>query len=308
MAQQSTYILAPNFHFKPGTGPIALGNIIADPLRPHRTLTTVDAGILKARYPPVETFTHYEYSTSRGTSRNNSLSVWGQFLGTVGAKVSGEHGSSLHNTYTMDALETKYFVGDPALEELEARLKAPRVQAVLRTSSIPGFRYPVYMVTGLMVAKGFAVTHETGKNRGAELGAEGSAPTPAGQAGAGINIARSRSIEQSEEWKARDDIVFAYQLLKIEVRGWKGTRIEYDELRHKAAYLSHEAVEEYHEEDEEDLGEVTVTQTSLDNLRTLQNTGGLKAVELGEKLWTNQNAYPIEQSGILLATLRSAAD
>ena len=282
MAQQPTYILAPNFHFKPGTGPIALGNIIADPLRPHRALTTVDTAILKARYPLIETFTHYEYSTSRGTSRNNSLSVWGQFVQSIGAKVSGEHGSSLHNKYTMDALETRYFVGDPELDELEARLKAPRVQAVLRTSNIPGFRHPVYMVTGLMIAKGFAVTHETGKTRAGEIGVEGSAPTPAGPAGAGINMARSSSKEQSEEWKASDDIVFAYQLLKIEAKGWKGTRIEYDELRHKAAYLSHEDGEEYDDEDEEDLGEVTATLTSPENLQTLQNTGGLKTVQLGE--------------------------
>ncbi|KAE8326052.1 hypothetical protein BDV39DRAFT_216213 [Aspergillus sergii] len=283
MAQQPTYILAPTFHFKPGTGPIALGNIIADPLRPHRAITTVDPTTLKSRYPQIETFTHYEYSASRGTSRSNSLSVWGQFLQTVGAKVSGEHESSQHNKYTMEALETRYFVGDPTLEELEARLKAPRVQAVLRASSIPGFRHPVYMVTGLMIATGFAVTQEIGKTRAGEIGGEGSAPTPAGQAGAGINMARSSAIEQSEEWKAGDDIIFAYQLLKLEVKGWKGTRIEYDEVRHKAAYLSNEDRERYSEdEDEEDLGEVTANLTSPENIHALQNTGGFKAVELGE--------------------------
>ena len=63
MARQPTYLLAPNFHFKPGTGPIVLGNIIADPLRPHRALTTVDAAIVKATYPRIETITDYVFWT-----------------------------------------------------------------------------------------------------------------------------------------------------------------------------------------------------------------------------------------------------
>lgn len=41
MSPRSTYIRTPNFDFKPGTGPIALGNLIADPMSPHHPLITV---------------------------------------------------------------------------------------------------------------------------------------------------------------------------------------------------------------------------------------------------------------------------
>jgi len=282
MALQPTYLLAPNFHFKPGTGPIALGNIIADPLRPHRALTTINMGTLKAIYPPIETMTDYDRSMTRGTSSDLSTAVWAKFVQTVSAKVSGEHGTSAHTNYTMDALETAYFVTDPPLEEIEARLKVPRVQAVIKAGSIPGLRQPVYMVTGLMIAKGFAAMQRRGKHRAGEVEVSGNVPPPAVNVGLGANLAKSASTEESDTWKAGEDIVFAYQLLKIEVKGWKGTKIEYDELRHKAAYLSKD--EEDDEEDDEDeiTGQVTTSVASEDNLPVCRSTGGITTVKLGE--------------------------
>ena len=282
MALQPTYLLAPNFHFKPGTGPIALGNIIADPLRPHRALTTVNVGTLKAVYPPIETITDYDRSMTRRTSNDLSMAVWAKFVQTVSAKVSGGRGTNVHTNYTMDALETAYFVTDPPLEEIEARLKVPRVQAVVKAGSMPGLRQPVYMVTGLMIAKGFAAMQRRGKHRAGEVGVGGNVPPPAVNVGLGANLAKSASTEESDTWKACEDIVFAYQLLKIEVKGWKGTKIEYDELRHKAAYLSKD--EEDDEEDDEDeiTGQVIASVVGEDNLPVCRSTDGITMAKLGE--------------------------
>lgn len=49
---------------------------------------------------------------------------------------------------------------------------------------------------------------------------------------------RFATVKGLDAFRVEDDIVFAYQLIKIEVKGWKGDRVELDELRHKAAYLS----------------------------------------------------------------------
>ncbi|CAI7619331.1 unnamed protein product [Penicillium viridicatum] len=264
MAQQPTYILAPNFHFKPGTGPIALGNIISHPLQPHRALTTVDTATLDKAYPRVEIFTEYERSITRGNHRGVSISVWAEFLQTVSGKVSGGYGSDVQSSYTMDSLETIYFIADPPIEEIQARLKVPRVQAVTKVNRIPGFRMPVYMVTGLMIAKGF-----------------GNAPSPVGQVGAGANLAKSTSTEEADKWRAGEDIVFAYQLLKIEVKGWKGDRVEYDELRHKAAYLSNDDEEETDEE-EDGVEEVLISPANASTLPSQNNTGGVTVTEVGE--------------------------
>lgn len=287
MARQKTYILAPNFRFKPQSGPIALGNLITDPLRPHRALTAIDADSLEAKYPRIETITEQDHALNRATSHDVSMGVWTQFVQTVGAKISGQRNSTAQTTYTMDSLETMYFITDPSLEEIEARLKVPRVQGFVKASSFPGLRKPVYMVTGLMIAKGFAAREETGKSTGAQVEANGTVPTPAGDVGLGANLSKSTENTQSDAWRVSEDIVFAYQLLKIEVKGWKGTQLKYDELRHKAAYLSRD--EEYDEDeegedDDEDDGfdQVTIDAVTADNLSPSGNTGGNTVVELGD--------------------------
>lgn len=291
MAQQLTYLLAPNFHFKPDTGPIALGNLITDPLRPHRALTTVDASTLKTVYPRIERITDYDRTMTRESSDDLSMAVWAQFVRTVSAKVSGERGTSERTDYTMQALENVYFVTDPTLEEIEARLRVPRVQAVVKASSMPGWRQPVYMITGLMIAKGFTAYQESRKHKAAEIGVDGHGPTPAGDVGLGVDLAQSVSAEKSDSWKAGEDIVFAYQLLKIEVKGWRGKKIHYDELRHKAALLSiHDEEDEEDENDQNDeeddkdeiTGQVAVGVAGENNLPVSRSTGEITTVELGK--------------------------
>lgn len=248
MTPQPTYILAPSFHFKPETGPIALGNIISHPLRPHRALTTVDRTTLSKIYPRIETFTDYDRSITRGSSRSVSVSLWSQFLETVTGKIGGGHDDSVTSNYTMGSLETEYFAMDPSMEEIKMRLKSPRVQAVTKESRMPGFRTPVYMVTGRMIAKGFSTELSVSNVRHKDLEMSGEAPSPIGQVGAGVSLARSSSTEQADKWRAGDDIVFAYQLHRIDVKGWKGDGINYDELRHKAAFLSKDDEDDTEEE------------------------------------------------------------
>ena len=113
MAQQPTYLLAPNFTFKPYTGPIALGSLIADPFRPHRVLTAVDPVALAARYPGVENVTEYAHIMARGAGHDISVAIWALFLQTVGSRLSGKRAAHIATEYTMDSLVTEYFVGDP---------------------------------------------------------------------------------------------------------------------------------------------------------------------------------------------------
>ncbi|KAI2913172.1 hypothetical protein CBS147343_9640 [Aspergillus niger] len=281
MAQQPTYILSPDFHFKPGTGPIGLGNIISHPLRPHRALTTVDATTLEKVCPRVERFTDYDRSIERRDSRDVSMSLWTEFLQTVSGELSGGRGKDVRSNYTMDQLQTEYFVTDPPLEEIQARLKAPRVQAVTKAGRIPGFRTPVYMVTGLMIAKGFTASMENTKRHNGEINVGGNIPSPGIQVGAGANLAKSTSTEESDTWRAGEDIVFAYQLLKIEVKGWKGDRVKYDELRHKAAYLSKDDDDET-DDDDDAVEEIIISSADASTLSSDHDQGGMTVTEVGD--------------------------
>jgi hypothetical protein len=186
----------------------------------------------------------------------------------------------------MKALETAYFVTDPPLDIIEMRLKNPRVQTVIKASNIPGFRHPVYMVTGLMVAKGFAAVQEKGNIRTGEVAVSGQIASPAGSVGLGASAISSSTAGESDTWSTGEDIVFAYQLLKIEVKGWRGTRIEFDELRHKAAYLSKDDSDLDSESDGEDTEneikeQFAVHAAGVDSL-VLSSLGEISVVEVGD--------------------------
>lgn len=87
----------------------------------------------------------------------------------------------------------------------------------------------------------------------------------------GLNAVRSHNVGDSDSWKAGEDIVFVYQLLKIEVNGWKGTKVGYDELRHKAAFLGNE-------DDDEDFAE----DNGVDNVKGLVSTCKARSADLTE--------------------------
>lgn len=246
MAQQPTYLLAPNFTFKPRSGPIALGNIIADPFRPHRVLTAIDEAARAARYPRIETFAELDRTIARGSGHNVAVAVWAQFLQGVGASLSGDRAVEKSSEYTMDTLETEYFVQDPDQAEIEARVKEPRVRDAM--AGTLGLRQPVYMVTSLKIAKGFSASTVTGKRKGA--GVEAGIPIAEGIT-TGANISGGVETRSSDSWRAGEDIIFAYQLLKIELKGWRTKRVEVDEFRSKQNFL-HMDDESYEDEDEDE--------------------------------------------------------
>jgi hypothetical protein len=263
MAQQPTYLLAPNFTFKPYTGPIGLGNIIADPFRPHRVLAAVDPATLAARYPRVEKVTEYAHSMARGAGHDVTVAVWVQFLQTISSRLSGERAVHVATEYTMDSLVTEYFVSDPEQAEIESRVAEPRVRAVMKAEGL-GFRQPVYMVTGLKVAEGFVGKRETGSRSTGTVEGGVTVPTPTGDVGIGANVSGGKHAEGRDEWKAGGDIVFAYQLLKITLKGWKSKQLEIDDFRHKAAYLGLDDDEEDEEDGNDEVAVTAATATDLD--------------------------------------------
>lgn len=214
MAQQPTYLLAPNFTFKPRGGPIALGNIIADPFRPHRVLTAIDETARASRYPRIETFTELDRTIARGSGHDVAVAVWAQFLQGVGASLSGDRAVEKSSEYTMDALKTEYFVHDPDQTEIEARIREQKVRAVMAGSF--GRRQSVYMINAVKIAKGFSASTTTGKRKGA--GVEAGIPVAEGIT-TGANISGGVEVSSSDSWRAGEDIIFAYQLLKIELKG-----------------------------------------------------------------------------------------
>lgn len=235
MAQQPTYLIAPNWTFRPHTGPIALGNIIADPFRPQRVLTYLDATSLVERYPRIERMTE-THSMTRESKSNISVAIWTQFLQTASLRSSGERAASNLNEYTMDSLATEYFVSDPEPAEIEARVNVPAVRRTMQSGSFR-FTNPVYMVSGVKIAKNFGGKKESAKKIAASAEGGGSVPTVSGDVAIGAKAAGSRNGEERDEWVIEGDVVIAYQLLIIELKRFPNKKLLVDEYTPKAAFL-----------------------------------------------------------------------
>lgn len=270
MDQHLTYFLAPNFTFRPGSGPIRLGAIIADPFRPHRVLSTVDDAVLISRYPRVERLTERERTVARNSDNAISFGIWGRFLGIVGPQVAFEHGRQTLADYQTQALMTEYFVHDPSDEEIRARILEPRVAAVIKASNF-GFRQPVYMVNGIKIAKQLIVNKAREYKVSAPFEIGGAVPTPAGQVDMGVSVSMDKTVGTHDGWTLDEDIVFAYQLLKIELKGWKSKELHVDEYLHKRAFLTVDD-EDDGDETKNELAEVLLDKVTTSDLPDIEDS------------------------------------
>ncbi|RSM08256.1 hypothetical protein CDV31_008264 [Fusarium ambrosium] len=203
-----TYLLAPNFTLEPD-GPIRIGNIIADPFRPTKPLSS------PLEPPLTATHTDFECSFTRERSKSLNGSVWAQFLQTASAKVGSGVSKALLSEYTMDSLETTRLKQDLSDEEADLRAREPMVKAAIE-SGLSGTA-PVYMITGLKIAKGFRLNKSATSTREGNV----SAGIPiTEEVGAGADFSASSSRSTGESLRASSDIIFTYQLHVIAQKGW----------------------------------------------------------------------------------------
>lgn len=244
-----TYILAPNFTYKP-TGAIQLGSIIADPFRPAKSLS-------QATVPPaVETVVQYNHEASQQTSRSLRLSLWARILDAAGAGVSASRARDKTDSICVERLETRYLAQEPVDNdpELAVRLKEPRVRAAIE-AGLYG-RAPVYLISGVKIARGLTVRSETGHIVGGGVGLT----VPAAQAvgvdvGADVGGERGRGTMASFT-SGDEDVLIAYQVHVLKAKGSKAKeRVTADVFESDASFL-HDEEETMGNEEEENFIEV----------------------------------------------------
>lgn len=257
--QNPTYFLAPNWTCHPGSQ-IAIGNIIIDPLKPHRPLSKA----LLSSTLPTTTSPEKNWSLSVETATTLSASLWTIFLEKININISANRERIRANKFTMSRLETTYLLDDPSPDYVKARCNDPAVKDFMRLDSV--LCKPVYMISGLKVAKDFRLEGEKSLSRGisAETGAE---VQPELSVGGGAGVQHKNRV--ADEFEAEGDIVFAYQLIKIKPKGWsKEKRFDVSEFQHRQAFLSEKGEseeedvdgqpEEFREEDLKDLRKAQV--------------------------------------------------
>jgi len=235
--QNPTYLLAPNWNFRPG-GPIALGNIVVDPFKPHRVLSKPKS----ENPPPTETATDKNWRLHLGTDRNANGSMWAKFLENISFNIGTNHEKSSITDYTMESLDTVYFRNDPSIDEINERVKDQNLRKLMRLDSL--LSKPVYMVSGIKIARGFELSTEVSTRHSGNAEASG---TVAPEVSVGAKVDVSMGNIRRDGFQSGNDIVFAYQLLKIVPKGWREKILELKEYQSKAAFLG----DKYQEEDAE---------------------------------------------------------
>ncbi|RSL66888.1 hypothetical protein CEP51_012728 [Fusarium floridanum] len=258
--QNPTYFLSPNWNFPPG-GRIAIGNIIRNPLKPHLFLT-------KGGGQPTTSSLERRWRLSLETATTKSLTLWGTFLEKIRLGTTAQQDRIKNGKFTMESLETIYLSEDPSPEEIKARCNDPLVREYMRLDSL--LCSPVYMVTGIKVAKRFKLEGEKSSSTSFEFEGGGEVSQ---EASIGINAAATKRERIADEFESDGDIVFAYQLMKITPKGWrKEKRLKTDEYQHRQAFLVDE------EEDEKEV-EVEIGEVVLEDVEELKGVQVVDSVE-----------------------------
>lgn len=231
-----TYMLAPNWIYHPGES-IALGNIIADPSLPHLAISRPPSknDLDKegaASLPKIQKHTDTDWRLAAGSRRNLSAGLWATFLDIFGVRLRAERGRISDADYTMNSLQTVYFTDLPSQAYVRQCIAAePELRELMRLDNL--FGRPVYMITGLKIARGFSLS----ANSSSATGGSAKAGAGTGDAAAGGEFAASRETAGQLNFSSASDIVFAYQLMKIKPKGWKQKRLERSEYHSSAAFL-----------------------------------------------------------------------
>ncbi|KAF2851861.1 hypothetical protein T440DRAFT_467122 [Plenodomus tracheiphilus IPT5] len=221
-----TYLLAPNFTFEPD-GPLRIGSIIADPLRPTKILHSFQTN------PTIAKHVDLDGCYARTDSRAVHGEIWAQFLQTASLDLHIDVSQDVQTQYTMDSLITLRLKEDPTDEEATNLVQHPKIKATIN-AGLTGSA-PVYMITGLKIAKGFKMVRRS--ERFQEGIFQASIPVTE-QLSAGAESGLSRRVGVEDASQSSSDIIFAYQLHIIAQRKWWSKQPSVDLYAPKAAFLS----------------------------------------------------------------------
>jgi hypothetical protein len=235
-----TYFLVPGWDMTPSA--IRLGSIIAEPTLPHlpipysqppgllsdtaiSTPTTValiqssPSTTTPSTSDPdlridteIHTNTKIDFTLVLSKSNTHKYGLFFQFLHLlgVGAEAGIDLNTSGTDTFTFESETEEWFV--PSMQFVKQSIEQPAVQMFLKGSPS---RTPLYIVTGLRMAKGITAGTIVKKER--MIG--GQVSVDATGAGVPLNVGptlqNSKGTGEEIQWKCEGPLVFAYQLARI---------------------------------------------------------------------------------------------
>ncbi|KAJ4012484.1 hypothetical protein NW752_008181 [Fusarium irregulare] len=241
------YFLAPNFTTAPPPeGPIKLGSIIRN-INEFEPLNEHDQTIPTTQLSPLDVKNSLDISLDDLHSAHLSLTARALDVLGLGTGTSIQRTKGTNCIISCKHLETQTF--NPTSSFIRDSMGDPGVQYYMKSS---WFRYPVYMVTGLKVARGASSTSSSSSVVAVEH--DTSLLLAGTPASVGMSSGYARNINHMEKWDTSTDFIVAFKVKKV----WLDRK---DEVNYKG--YNKRAVMRDGKPSE---GEVTITVWSDDHL------------------------------------------
>ncbi|KAH6716523.1 hypothetical protein DL95DRAFT_386890 [Leptodontidium sp. 2 PMI_412] len=214
-ATVKTYIPSPNWDIPATSSLVKLGAIIKDPRNPESVLKSSSEVII-----PDTAIQHGAktlWSTTSTEITSGKLGLWAQCLQIVGlgGDVSFNALKSVLEEHKFETLDTTYFVPESVEGFLEKRVRDEYTQAYFEATS---FRKPLFMISGIKIARGGVVESELKKEVGAEGKVGADLTALAVPITIGPELAWQKERSRSVKWAGSTDYVFAYRLVRIKCK------------------------------------------------------------------------------------------
>ncbi|KAF2106154.1 hypothetical protein BDV96DRAFT_591532 [Lophiotrema nucula] len=207
-----TYHLPPNFSTAPPPkGPFHLGTVLKN-FEQKEQMVPLNQGTDKRIKIDTEIYSDHKgtFTATRIQLKSGELGLWAKVMGIqgIGAEANISAARNATDTYSFDDLDTEYF--HPTSNYISSCIALPDVDGYFR-----GGRYkkPVYLITGLKVAKGVTVKVERSHNIEGKISAGINTPDGSVQVGpkAGAKVENTPGYAFTES----SDIVVGIQCLKL---------------------------------------------------------------------------------------------
>ncbi|KAL7961307.1 hypothetical protein V8C34DRAFT_274370 [Trichoderma compactum] len=205
-----TYHSAPNFSIPPPdtNGPLQLGTLLADPsdpipLNPVDRIPVQDDEIFRSQL--------VGFRTTTKRRSNGELGIFAKLLGLdgVGCTLSISGARSKEELLSVARLDTEFFI--PSLEYIKLAIETPAVRAFRKASRD---RLPLFLVTGIKIARGASASVQRGRAFGG--GVEAGMPDLAtGVVELGALARGERNVESGIGFEDASDFVLAYRVSRV---------------------------------------------------------------------------------------------
>lgn len=250
------YIRAPTLDYTKG-GPIQLGHVLKDPFNPEDPVFTWDplraTTIVSAAEPNI----HRKYVTS--TNAGLSAKVYQLFGGNADAKTS----DLVKTNYQLDAIETEYFTTNPTNNDAKNLVSSNEAVRSAMKRIFLGSR-PLYIITGLKIAKNLTYSSETSSRLTGSIDANVHVVNDVEVEG---ELGGTKDTARKETYRLPYDAIIAYRLHVIQPVGWLGwlrqTDVEAKRFTPKEdGFLSKEKTEEVNVQEQLEVKDASVDDLS----------------------------------------------